>query len=41
MLRDAVMLAIGFGVGWIFLQRPQWATDAYSWIKSKFQKRVT
>lgn len=26
---------IGALVGWITLQRPQWATDAWQWIKHK------
>jgi len=35
MLRDAAMLGIGFVGGWIFFQRPQWATDAWQWVKHK------
>lgn len=45
MLRDAIMLLIGFGIGWIVFERPQWATAAWQWIKDKlsgiFQKPVT
>lgn len=35
MLRDAIFLAIGFGIGWIVFERPQWATDVWQWIKHK------
>lgn len=35
MLRDAIMLLIGFGIGWIVLERPQLATDLWQWIKHK------
>ena len=38
MLRDAVFLIIGFGIGWITFERPQWATDAWLWLKAKFKK---
>lgn len=36
MLRDVVMLAIGFAIGWIVLARPQWATDLWQRIKHWF-----
>ena len=26
---------LGFVVGWIVFQRPQWATDFWYWIKMK------
>lgn len=35
MLRDAIMLIVGIGIGWIIFERPQWATDAWQWIKQK------
>jgi hypothetical protein len=35
MLRDAIMLAIGVGIGWILFERPQWVSDAWQWIKHK------
>lgn len=38
MLRDIFFLAIGFGAGWITFNRPQWATNAIEWLKSKFRK---
>jgi len=28
-------LIIGFGIGWIVFQRPQWATNLLAKIKSK------
>jgi hypothetical protein len=35
-MRDLFMIGIGFVGGWIFFKRPQWATDALAWVKSKF-----
>lgn len=37
MLRDAIFLLIGFGIGWIAFERPQWATDAWQWLKHKIR----
>ena len=41
MLRDAIMLLIGVGIGWIVFERPAWATAAWEWIKSWFQPRAS
>lgn len=28
-------LVLGFVAGWVFVKRPQWATDAIEWLKRK------
>lgn len=28
-------IIIGVVIGWIMFERPQWATDAWVWLKSK------
>lgn len=38
MLRDAIMLLIGVGIGWIIFDRPQWASNAWQWIKDKLSR---
>lgn len=37
MLRDLIMLLIGVGIGWIVFKQPQWAIDAYQWLKHKIK----
>ena len=36
MLRDFIFMVIGFVIGWIVFERPQWATDLWQWFKHKF-----
>ena len=36
MFNILIGLAIGFVIGLIAFERPQWATDAIVWLKSKF-----
>lgn len=30
-----IHFALGFVAGWVVFERPQWATDAFTWLKSK------
>jgi hypothetical protein len=30
-----IWIALGFVIGWVVFQRPQWATNLINWIKTK------
>ena len=35
MLYDAILICIGIFLGWFILPQPQWATNAWKWLRSK------
>lgn len=28
-------LSLGFVIGWVAFKRPQWASDAFAWLRAK------